>query len=638
MENKVVIKLGAVKGKLLPVLQEYLKSLNLPEIETSRKLVHTIETEKYILEITLLRWEDIKRYSDRFDMIIYGSDQWLESGHKSMVSLKYFEQKNCRISLLVKKELADKPFSYFKERKVATSYENLAKEYLGISEENIVKISGSVEAAVLLGWADSIFDVVETGKSAMENGLFEYKTFVKFGAILATQKIEKIHLFEELGLIKKQEKGKIIAFDGLDGSGKSTLAKYLVQSPIMNTNSKVLITPYSGYIGVEAKSLWDAGKYLEWATIIGKNHWRAPENVNSIYDRTILTFMTDLFKAKLSEEEILEAIKTWEPLPDILFFCDIPPEIALSRTDKRNNEQDEFDELESLKEYQKLYNKSVEFVEKHKLSKVIRLDTTKQISELVSEIEKELENKSPVIEGKSKKIFKLDENTYFMSFKPHLRSITYKREENIEGTEHERLLANMYFMNLLESKGIQTQIKSNKIEKVQGEEGMLVKRIKTIPIEFICKYYAAGSIVRLYPSIVSEGQKFKKPLYKFDLKQDIKVAGIDDPTLNESYIVGLGILNENQFQEAKKILEKVGNIIRKTLQNAGMNLIDMKIEMGFDKNGKIVVIDEISQDCIRANDIKTGKSLTKDSFRQLKSDEEVLNAYKEFNKRLGIEI
>ncbi len=61
------------------------------------------------------------------------------------------------------------------------------------------------------------------------------------------------------------------------------------------------------------------------------------------------------------------------------------------------------------------------------------------------------------------------------------------------------------------------------------------------------------------------------------------------------------------------------------------------MELGFDEDGQIVVIDEISQDCIRANDIKTGKSLTKDSFRQLKNDEEVLNAYIEFNKRLGIE-
>lgn len=245
-----------------------------------------------------------------------------------------------------------------------------------------------------------------------------------------------------------------------------------------------------------------------------------------------------------------------------------------------------------------------------------------------------IQGKLPEVEGKSKKIFKLDENTYFMCFKPHLRSITSKREENIEGTEIERLLANMYFMNLLESNGIKTQIKSNKIEWIDGKDGMIVKKVKPIPIEFICRYYAAGSIVRLYPSLVKEGQKFKNPLYKFDLKQDIKVAGVDDPTLNENYIVGLEILSKEEFEEAKNILANVGKIIKETLQNVGMKLIDMKIELGFDENKKIVVIDEISQDCIRANDMKTEKSLTKDLFRQLKSDEEVLDAYKEFNKRL----
>ena len=37
-------------------------------------------------------------------------------------------------------------------------------------------------------------------------------------------------------------------------------------------------------------------------------------------------------------------------------------------------------------------------------------------------------NKELKVEGKSKKIFKLNENEYFMVFKPHLRSITSKRE------------------------------------------------------------------------------------------------------------------------------------------------------------------------------------------------------------------
>lgn len=172
--------------------------------------------------------------------------------------------------------------------------------------------------------------------------------------------------------------------------GKSTLAKYVVQNPIMNTNSKVLIAPYSGYIGQEAKALWDVGKYFDWATIIGKNHWRAPENVNSIYDRSILTFMTDLIKLKLPDEKILEAIKTWEPLPDILFFCEISPEIALSRSVKRGEENDEFDELKSLLEYYELYNKAIEFVEKNNITKVVRVDASRTIEEIINEIEEKL--------------------------------------------------------------------------------------------------------------------------------------------------------------------------------------------------------------------------------------------------------
>ncbi len=388
MNNKPIIKLGAVKGKLIPILQEYLKELGIAPIKNLRKLVHTFEKENYILEVTLLRWQDIKKYCHEFDMIIYGSDQWLESGHKSMISLRYFKQENCRISLLVKKELENMPFSYFKERKVATSYVNLAKEYLGIKEENILEISGSVEAAVTLDWADSIFDIVETGKSAEENGLIEYKTFVKFGAILATKKAEKIQLFESLGLIKKQNKGMRIAFDGLDGSGKSTLAKYLVQNPIMNTNSTVLICPYSGKIGKQAKSLWNAGKYFEWATIIGKNHWRAPEYVNSVYDRSILTFITDLINQKYTDEKIIEAIETWGPLPEVIFLCDLSPELALERSDKRVEElQDQFDELVSLKKYYELYQKAVEFVENKKIVRVIKLDSRKPVEELIKDVE-----------------------------------------------------------------------------------------------------------------------------------------------------------------------------------------------------------------------------------------------------------
>lgn len=238
------------------------------------------------------------------------------------------------------------------------------------------------------------------------------------------------------------------------------------------------------------------------------------------------------------------------------------------------------------------------------------------------------------VEGKSKKFYELDDDTYFMVFKPHLRSVTYKREGNIVGTDHERLIATNFIMNYLENMGVQTHKISKDIEVRDEEEGLVVKKTKTIPIEFICRYYAAGSIVRLYPSLVKEGMEFKQALFKYDLKQDVSVAGVDDPTLNESYIVGLGLLTQREFEKARSTLIVISESMRVLLKNAGIKLVDMKMEFGFDKNKNIILIDEISQDCIRANDMTTDKSLTKDIYRKWDTDEKVLEAYKNFNARI----
>ncbi|MBI4919381.1 hypothetical protein HY837_05585 [archaeon] len=240
----------------------------------------------------------------------------------------------------------------------------------------------------------------------------------------------------------------------------------------------------------------------------------------------------------------------------------------------------------------------------------------------------------PIAEGKSKKVIAVDDTTCVMAFKPHLRSITSKREENIEGTDYWRILNTLDTMNYLSSLGIPTSLAHNKAVRVNDKVYLVTKHVKPIPIEWIVRYEAAGSIVRLFPSLVKAGQKFETPLFKYDLKQDIKVAGTDDPTLNESYIVGLGLLNEQDLARAKQMLGAIGEALKDRLDKVGIALVDVKMEYGF-CGDKICVIDEISQDCMRAYDKETGKSLTKDLFRQMKSHEEIVRAYEAFAKRLN---
>ncbi len=239
-----------------------------------------------------------------------------------------------------------------------------------------------------------------------------------------------------------------------------------------------------------------------------------------------------------------------------------------------------------------------------------------------------------IADGKSKTIYALDKKTAIMFYKPHLRSVTYNREGIIEGTDIYRMYATMFFLNLLEGKGIPTQRVNDKILDINGKFAILVKRCTPIPIEWIRRYYAAGSIVRLFPIFVKDGQKFDPPLNKYDAKIDVSLTGgTDDPTMNESYITGLHILTKDQFTEADRMLTKIGDILNEVYKNAGIKLVDLKMEFGL-LNGKVVLIDELSQDCMRANDIATGETLTKDAYRQWKSPEKVLETYKLFLQRM----
>ncbi len=242
----------------------------------------------------------------------------------------------------------------------------------------------------------------------------------------------------------------------------------------------------------------------------------------------------------------------------------------------------------------------------------------------------------PVAEGKSKILHATAvPGVCLMELKPHARSVTARREEDMPGSDTWRLLATLDALLRLEGEGVPTHLRFPKAVAVGKRLFLVVARARPIPIEWIVRYEAAGSIVRLFPSLVRPGERFDRPLFKYDYKQDVAVAGVDDPMLNESYIVGLGLLDEAQLRRAQALLAAVGEHVRRRLAAAGIRLIDMKVEFGFDAEGRMVLIDEVSQDCVRAVDDATGRPLTKDLFRQLKSPAEVVAAYEAYARALN---
>ena len=293
------------------------------------------------------------------------------------------------MSILVPKELEDYPLSYFLKRNIATTYPNVLKQNYDINDRQIVEMEGSVEASIKLGWADSIFDVVETGETANVNGLVEHTEVVKFGAVLATARIDKLPLFVNLGLIEPVSDKISIAFDGIDGSGKSTLAKNVVQTGLFRNSQVVLVEPFSGKVGKDAFTLWKDAKYLLWAEIVGKQHWTVRNVVNTVYDRSILTALVD--NLQKGKEEALKVVKAWEPLPDILFYCKISAQIAYERNMQRA-EHDEFECLASLQYYEKKYEEAVEFLKAHTNIKVVEIDASKPTNISLKKVKEILKN------------------------------------------------------------------------------------------------------------------------------------------------------------------------------------------------------------------------------------------------------
>lgn len=94
----------------------------------------------------------------------------------------------CRMAVAAKKEFCDK-----RDRtlRVATKFPNIAKEFYHQQsrEIDIIKLNGSIELAPILGLSDVIVDIVETGKTLLENNLEPKQDIVNISARLVANKV-----------------------------------------------------------------------------------------------------------------------------------------------------------------------------------------------------------------------------------------------------------------------------------------------------------------------------------------------------------------------------------------------------------------------------------------------------------------
>ena len=234
-----------------------------------------------------------------------------------------------------------------------------------------------------------------------------------------------------------------------------------------------------------------------------------------------------------------------------------------------------------------------------------------------------MDKKELINGGKVKSVFTTDnEDQVIIEFRDDITAGDGERKEvmNKKGAYNAIISAKIF--KVLEENGIETQFIDLPEPNV-----MLAKKLEMIPIEVIVRNIATGSLVRKYP--IAEGTRLEPPIVQMDFKAD----DYHDPMLNRSLIKALGIASDEEIDILVEKALKINEILTEFFADAGIILVDYKVEFGKDKDGNILLGDEISPDGCRLWDSETLEMLDKELFRKGK-DDEVMEAYIEVYNRV----
>ena len=230
-------------------------------------------------------------------------------------------------------------------------------------------------------------------------------------------------------------------------------------------------------------------------------------------------------------------------------------------------------------------------------------------------------------EGKAKIIYATsDRNLVIQYFKDDATAFNNLKKSKIEG---KGVLNNRISEHILTNLG-QIGIKNHLVKRLNMRE-QVIKAVEIIPIEFIVRNIATGSITKRLG--IEDGTVLKHPLLEFCLKND----KLGDPIIAEEHIFAFDWATKKEIEKVKKMILRINDFMTGMFGGVGIKLVDFKLEFGrLKSNGKteIILADEISPDTCRLWDSITDKKLDKDRFRKDLGD--IIPAYTEVAKRLGI--
>jgi phosphoribosylaminoimidazole-succinocarboxamide synthase len=240
-----------------------------------------------------------------------------------------------------------------------------------------------------------------------------------------------------------------------------------------------------------------------------------------------------------------------------------------------------------------------------------------------------MSERDKIYEGKAKILYKgTEKNTAIQYFKDHATAFNNLKKSTIEGKGIFNNRISEHIFIKLNQIGIKTHFIKSLSEREQ-----LVHMVEIIPLEFIVRNIATGSLTKRLG--ITDGTVLSKPLLEYSYKND----ELGDPLVAREHIDEFNWASSDELDLINNQCLKINNFMLTMFKNVGIKLVDFKLEFGrtnIDGKKEILLADEISPDTCRLWDVVSEKKLDKDRFR--KDLGNLIQAYQEVAERLEITI
>ncbi len=181
-----------------------------------------------------------------------------------------------------------------------------------------------------------------------------------------------------------------------------------------------------------------------------------------------------------------------------------------------------------------------------------------------------MEKTTQMYEGKAKKVFATENPDFcIVSYKDDATAFNGLKKGTILGKGAINNRVTNHLMRLLEKNGVPTHL----VEELNDRE-TLVKKVSIVPLEVIVRNIAAGSLSKRLG--LPEGVKLGSTVLEYCFKND----DLGDPMVNDYHILAMGWATREELNQIAAYSFKVNEVLSEYLKEAGIELIDFKLEFG----------------------------------------------------------